>query len=696
MVSHPGMEGRDSLAPWREVLDAQGPEREERIRRLVSRMSLAEKTRQMAGRMRTWEMLASLVRYNLRPFRAGEDRRLGIPPLRFTDGPRGVATGRSTCFPVPMARAASWDTDLEERVGEAMGVEALSQGADLVGAPCVNLLRHPGWGRAQETYGEDPFLLGEMGAALVRGLQRHVMACAKHYACNSIEESRFQVDVRLDERTLREVYLPHFKRCVEEGVAAVMSAYNRVNGEYCAHNAHLLREILKGEWSFQGFVMSDFILGTRDTVKALLGGLDLEMPQAWHYGRKLRRAVRRGEVPGELLDEAVVRILRQKARFSRPEGGDYGAHRVACPEHAALALEAARKGMVLLKNEEGTLPLRLGSKGRLAVVGKLARLPNIGDLGSSRVRPPYAVTILQGLRDRGGDSLRLHYSEGKDRREALLAARSADACLVVVGLAARDEGEAMPGPFKLGGDREDLGLHPGDLELLEEITKVNPRCVVVLEGGSALLTSGWRERAGAVLMAWYPGMEGGNAVAEVLFGLANPCGKLPVTFPESNGQLPLFDRKAKKIEYGYYHGYRLFDKMGKRPAFPFGFGLSYTVYEYRSLRLSAEEMAPDGSIAVEAEIRNAGDREGEEVVQLYVGYPSPSVDRPVKELKGFARLRLRPGETGTASFTLRAADLAYYHAGEGRWRVDRAPYHLYVGSSSHPRDLHLKASFRVT
>lgn len=686
---------RGALPTWESVLRAEGEERERLISELVRAMSLRRKVNQMAGRMRVWEMLVSVFRYNFRPFRAGEDRRLGIPPLRFTDGPRGVALDHSTCFPVSIARGATWDVELEERVAEAMAVEARSQGADFFGGVCINLLRHPGWGRAQETFGEDPYLLGEMGAAMVRGAQKHLMACVKHFACNSIEESRFYVDVRVDERTLREVYLPHFRRCVEEEAAAVMSAYNRVNGEYCAHNAHLLRDILKGEWGFQGLVMSDFLLGTRDTVKAAWGGLDVEMPHAIFFGRRLVRAVRRGEIPESLVDEAVIRILRQKARFANAGTGGYGPRRVACPEHVELALEVARKGIVLLKNAGGFLPLDPKKNRRLAVVGRMADLPNIGDRGSSQVRPPSVVTVLQGLRELVGEDVELLYRDGSDIRAAKEAAHSADACVVVVGLSARDEGEAMPGPVKLGGDREDLSLRPRDVHLLETVANANPRCVVVLQGGSAVLTAGWREMVPAILMAWYPGMEGGRAVAEVIFGMVNPGGKLPVTFPESNDQLPPFDKKARSVEYGYYHGYRLFDKMGMRPAFPFGFGLSYTTYEYRDLRLGAAEIPADGELTVEAEVANIGRLAGEEVVQLYVGYPASAVDRPVKELKGFYRVRLEPGESKRVSFTLRAPDLAYFDISLGRWVVERTEYEVCVGPSSDPADLRLRARFRI-
>ncbi|MBM4445532.1 MAG: glycoside hydrolase family 3 protein, partial [Chloroflexi bacterium] len=295
---------------------------EEKARHLLARMTLKEKVRQMSGD--TPAMLGIvwlLTGYGRRPIPAGENRRLSVPAIRFSDGPRGVVVYHSTCFPVSMARGASWDTDLEERIGEAMGIEARSQGANLLGNVCINLLRHPAWGRAQETYGEDPYHLGEMGAASVRGVQRHVMACVKHFAANSIENSRFKVDVRMDERTLREVYLPHFKRCVDEGAAVVMSAYNKVNGRHCGHHHHLLRDILKGEWGFQGLVVSDFMWGIH-SAEAAAAGLDLEMPFTVHFGRKLLRLVRQGRVPETVIDEAVLRILRQKVRFG--QRGDPG------------------------------------------------------------------------------------------------------------------------------------------------------------------------------------------------------------------------------------------------------------------------------------------------------------------------------------------------------------------------------------
>ena len=687
----------EAVSAWNAVLDSEGEERERRIKGLVAQMTLDEKVGQMSGKMNLFEMVVALVRYNLLTFNSGENKRLGIPAKRFTDGPRGVALNHSTCFPVSMGRGATWDVRLEERIGSAMGVEARAQGANLFGGVCVNLPRHPGWGRAQETFGEDPCLLGAMGTAMIRGLQRHVMACAKHFACNSIEESRFYVDVRIDERTLREVYLPHFKKCVEAGVASLMSAYNRVNGEYCAHNAHLLREILKGDWGFDGFVISDFVYGTRDTVRAAKGGLDIEMPLTQFYGRKLKRAVLRGEVPEELIDEAVTRILRQKARFAGVgDPAEYSRDKVACREHAELTFEAARKGIVLLKNEHGALPLHRYKVRKIAIIGELAGKANLGDRGSSRVRPPYAVTPLQGIKNRAGGSVDVIYTGGDDLFLARRVAGEADAVILVVGLTGKEEGEAMPGPIKLGGDRESLGLPARQVSLIEAVCTENDRCIVVVESGSAVIMEGWKDRVQAILMAWYPGMEGGNAIAAILFGDENPSGKLPVTFPQSNDQLPHFDKKAKSIEYGYYHGYRLFDKEGKKPAFPFGFGLSYTEYAYSNPRLSAKEMAKDGSLEVSVDVTNAGGTAGDEVAQLYIGYGGSKVDRPVKELKGFSRVHLEPGETKTLSFEIRAEDLAYYDVKSGTWRIEEIEYTVYVGPSSRKEDLILTETFKIS
>jgi beta-glucosidase len=671
---------------------------DEKARHLLAQMSLKEKIQQMSGSTPLFPGLFEVwLAYNMRPLPAGENVRLSIPAICFSDGPRGVVMNHSTCFPVSMARGASWDTHLEERIGEAMGVEARSLGANFMGSVCINLLRHPAWGRAQETYGEDPWHLGEMGAALVRGIQRHAMACVKHFAANSIENSRWRVDVRVDERTLREIYLPHFKRCVDEGAAAVMSAYNKVNGHYCGHNSHLLRDILRKEWGFDGFVVSDFVLGIRNG-KAANAGMDVEMPLTIHFGKKLMRLVHKGEVSMEVIDEAVLRILRQKIRFApigQPER--YRPEAVVSPEHKALAREAAHKSMVLLKNEpvghglHRPLPIDTSRIKTIAVIGQLAAKPNIGSKGSSMARPPYVVTPLDGIRATLPQDCKVIYSDGRAAGKAAEIARRADTAILILGHTYKDEGEYM---FTVGGDRDSLALKPHDEDLILRTVAANRSTVVVLMGGSAIITEKWRKKVPALLMAWYPGMEGGNALADVLLGKVNPSGKLPCLFPKSESQLPFFDKRAKSIEYGYFHGYRLMDQQGNVPAFPFGFGLSYTTFAYKNLQIDRSEIGPNEALKVSVDVTNTGNLAGEEVVQLYAGYEGSRVERPVKELKGFLKVSLAPGQTKRVDFLLAAKHLAYYNEQQAKWFVEAITYSVHVGPSSRMEDL-LDTRFRI-
>jgi beta-glucosidase len=353
---------------------------EERARALRDQLSLYEKIGLMHGQLPLWPGLAAMMApggYSSRFWAAGEVPRLGIPGIRFTDGPRGVILEGGTTFPVSMARGAAFDPELEERIRDAIGREVRALGGNYFGGVCINLLRHPAWGRAQETYGEDPHHLGALGAALTRGVQRHVMACAKHFALNSMENARFKVDVTVDPRALHEVYLPHFRRVVEEGVASVMSAYNSVNGEWCGQNSELLTGVLKSRWGFEGFVVTDFIFGMRDAKKAALAGQDVEMPFGLLFSRDLQGLVEHGEVPLERVDDAALRILRQQVRFGQGRDAlDYGPEVVGCEAHRKLAREAAQKSIVLLKNDGGLLPLR--DIQRLAVLGRLADTPNTG------------------------------------------------------------------------------------------------------------------------------------------------------------------------------------------------------------------------------------------------------------------------------------------------------------------------------
>ena len=666
--------------------------RETLIAAMVARMTLSEKVDQMTG---STPLLGMLRRYNSSTYDSGANARLGIPALKFADGPRGIALNHSTCFPCSMARGASWDPDLEERIGDAMGVEARAQGANFYGGVCINVLRHPAWGRAQETYGEDPCHLGAMGAALLRGAQRHVMACVKHFAANSIENTRFTVDVRMDARTLREVYLPHFRKCVEAGAASVMSAYNTLNGAHCGASRRLLRDLLKKEWDFDGFVMSDFIFGIKNGRAAALGGQDMEMPCSLHFGGNLKKLVREGEVPGFAIDESVTRILRQKARFANVgEPERYKRSAVACDAHRQLALEAAQKGMVLLKNDSDTLPLNRGFTASIAVFGELADKANIGDRGSSSVYPPDAITPLQGIKKAAGAGVKVTYDKGDKAGGITRLASTCDAAVVVVGCTWRDEGE---GGFPLipGGDRSSLRLDKDQEKLIRAVSETAARTIVILEGGSAFIMEDWIDSAYAVLMAWYPGMMGGLAIGRVLFGDAEPGGRLPLIIPRSQDQLPDFPNKARRVRYNYFHGYKLCDQHGHAPRFAFGHGLGYTTFNYENLRVDKKEFRPDETITLSVDVTNTGARAGSDVVQVYIGYRGSKVERPVRELKAFARAALEPGETRTLHFAIDPRDLAYYNTDQKRWHIEEIVYQVFAGASSRFEDLPLRDMFRI-
>ncbi len=676
---------------WAALSGLSAEEIERKVAEVVPKLSLEEKIDLMAGKV---------SRTLLDAFKPGGkghgftgqtvgNARVGIPPVLCTDGPRGVGFFyTATCFPVGMCRGAAWDPELEARVGGVMGYEERAIGGNMLLAPCINLLWHPRWGRAQETYGEDPVHLGAMGAGFVKGVQEHVMACAKHYAVNNIEDTRMFVNAVVDERTLRETFLPHFKKCVEAGVASVMSAYNDVNGFLCSDNVHLMRDILKGEWKFEGFVVSDWVSAVEDTVGAAKAGLDLEMPSARFYGKKLKRAVEAGKVPESDVDEAVSRMCRELFRFVGPDyAAGYDKSRMAGPEHKAVALESAAKGIVLLKNENGALPLTRGQVKTVAVLGALAREENIGDHGSSRVTPPHIVSALEGLTNRAGSAVQIVYEDGRNLAAARAAAAKADAAVVVAGYSYKDEGE--------GHDRAGMTIPDAQQALILAAAEANRRCVVVLEGGSSIVMDPWIEKVPAVVMAWYPGMEGGNAIADVVFGDVNPSGKLPIVFPKKEDQLPPFDNKSKEVKYGRYHGYRYMEKNGEEPLFPFGFGLSYATYKYANLKLDKSRAGKTGKVTARVDVTNTGKMAGEEIVQLYAGCPGSKVDRAKKELKGFKKVALKPGEKRTVALELNVPELAYYDVDARGWKVEEADYVILVGPSSRDADL-LQASLKVS
>ena len=671
------------------------------IEGILNVATLHEKVEMMSGRgfFESWERTNQ--RWCAEPYRAGGGcERLGVPALWFSDGPRGVCAGNSTCFPVPMARGASFDTDLEQRIGEAMSIEFRALRRTFTGAVCINILRHPGWGRAQETYGEDPFLLGEMGAAFAVGLQTHnVVATVKHFALNSVENTRFSIDVRVDDRTLREVYLPHFRRVLDAGCATVMSAYNKVNGEYCGQNRGLLTDILRHEWGFDGFVHSDWIRGVYAPYGAA-AGLDVENPEPLVFGEKLVAAVESGMLEPSVIDEACRRILRVIYRFACAEDpmSEYNEDMVASEGHRALAREAAEKCAVLLKND-GVLPLSAADLKRLAVLGRLATLENTGDNGSSRVSPPYVITPLQGLETFAAGRFEIVTGDETDLEAAAQIAEGSDAVIVVVGYTADDEGEfipedivpdgkAVPGESEnekrfRGGDRTNLSLPDSQIALIDAAAKAGKPLVVVIVAGSAVMVEAWHMTAGAILQTFYAGMEGGAALANLFFGVISPSGKLPFTVASESADYPSFDPTAERVEYGPFHGYTLMEREGHTPRFAFGYGLSYSTFIYGALKARKA----DERIDVTVSVTNIGKTAAEEVVQFYVAPPGVAAERPEKLLKAFARVALGPGETKTVRQAIPFRELKWWNPASRDWVVETGLHHILAGSSSRDQDL---------
>ncbi len=680
---------------------------EQQVDDWIKAMTLEEKVAQMSGDGGMWEFarfgLRALILKERANYYSGRNERLGIPPFSFADGPRGIVTGEATAFPVAMARGASWDKALEQRVVDAMGVEARALGANYHGGLCINVLRHPAWGRAQETYGESPWQLGEMGIAFLRGEQRHnVMTCAKHFAANNIENSRFYVDMQMDERTLREVYLPQFRRCVDAGLASVMSAYNKLNNEYCGHNDYLLTQILRDEWGFEGFVSSDWVWGIYDAAEAANAGMDVEMPAPLHYGDKLVQAVQNDEVPEEQIDTIVRRILRTKLRYvTAPDPMNYDKSLINNEAHRKLAQEAAEKSIVLMKNNDALLPLSKEKTGKLAVIGHLAKADNLGDEASSHFEPSYVVTPLEGLQQYLGEATEVVYNDGRDIEAARTLATDADAVIIVAGYGPQDEGENIGNnPWQedtvniKGGDRRSLSLHREDIELIRAVGAVNERSVVTLIGGSAILMDEWIKTVPAVLMAWYPGMEGGTALARILFGEVSPSGRLPFTHPADEQQLPPFDPFEEVARIGYYHGYTLFDKENMEPAYPLGYGLSYTSFRLDSLRVLTPAVSPGDSLRVQVRLTNTGAVTGGELVQLYIGLENAGTERPPKLLRDFKKVYLKPGEFRFLTLKVAFEDLAWYSPNLRQWVVDKVPYSVLVGRTARDAGM-LKGSFEV-
>lgn len=658
----------------------------EAVSALMKEMTIKEKLRMLKGhamKITAKNFLKNGRFYNAEPYPAGGCERLKIPEVLFTDGPRGIVLRKSTCFPVSMLRGATFDDELEYRVGEAFAREASAGGANLFAGICINLLRNPMWGRAQETYGEDPFLLGKMGVALTRAMQDNgIIACPKHYALNSIEDLRFSVDARADERTLHEVYLPHFKKCIDAGAMSIMGAYNRVNGTYCCESKPLLTDILRDNWGFEGFTISDFFFGIYDGARSLKAGLDIEMPYTFKYAT-LSHRLKKGDITERDVDTSVERILRAMIK-TLCDYKQYPKSVILSKEHTSLAREVAAKGTVLLKNKDCVLPVKSGVK--IAVVGRYADKINTGDHGSSNVFSPYTVTAYQGIKARfGAQNVALY--NGCNTKKAVEAAKSSDYIVVCVGSDWLQEGEFLVNlgnvkkkPKGSGGDRVDLRLPAEDVKLIRALSGCGKKLIVNIMGGSAYVINEWLDIADAVLMSFYSGIEGGNALADIISGDKNPGGKLPFTVAKRAEDYPSFlhiGAKNKEIEYGYYHGYTLFDKKNTEPEFPFGFGLSYTSFEIKN----ASSVREGDKITVKAEIANVGAVDGEEVLQVYVSSNCTDKDRPVKLLKGFKRVNVAASQSAAAEIQVDVEDIKFYNPESGEWELDSA-YTVYVGADS--------------
>lgn len=678
-------------------------EREERMKytkraaEIVRSLSLHEKVSLMSGTMLFHEVRSSIQKkgkahYNEIPYQAGGIKEKGIPPVLFVDGTRGVVCGEgeNVCFPVAVMRGASFDVELEERIGEAMGESVIKAGGNLFGGVCVNLPYHPGWGRCQESYGEDSCLLGKMGEALIKGVQkRGVIACVKHFAFNSMEDARFHVNITCSKRTEREVFLPHFKACIDAGAGAVMSAYNQYQGVLCGHQEYLLKKILKGEWGFDGFVISDFTWGIRDTEEAIKGGLDIEMPVTHYYGETLFKAVLEGKVKETAVDDSVLRIVRTLLAFQEKRQKNKEMKNGKC-RHIKLALQSAREGFTLLQNKNRKLPIKCNKKtNRIAVLGYLSDRDNTGDHGSSQVYPPYTVTALQGIARAAGEAEIISYT-GNSVTHYKRLAKEADEIIIIAGNDYRDEGEYIATDEvdllleKTGGDRrENLGLKKRDMDIIQAVSSVRSDAVVVLEGGGMLMIGDWKEKVSAILMGYYPGMEGGTALGEILFGKINPSGKLPFSIPEKPEHLPHVEWDAKEQWYEYYSGYMRLDKNGWEPTFPFGFGMSYTEFQVEIRKGWIE----NDKLCARVQVCNIGGYDGAEVVQMYVGMPDSAVERPQRVLKDFRRVELKKGERKTVQLSCKLQDMAFYEEERGEFVVEHTVYELYIGTSSALRDL---------
>ncbi len=628
--------------------------------------------------------------------------RFGIPSVTVTDGPHGLSLRKpdsdvsekvnATCFPSAVTTAASWDRELLYRMGQAMGEECLKEKVSVILGPGVNMKRSPLCGRNFEYFSEDPLLAGELAASLINGIQsKGVGTSLKHFAVNSQERRRLIIDSVVDERALREIYLTAFEIAVKKSQPwTVMSAYNRVGSEYCTENAYLQNKILRDEWGFEGVVMSDWG-AVNDRVKGLRGGCDLEMPSTYGYSTKIIcDAVRKGTLDEKYLDIAADRMLTLIEKSAQALG-EYTYNE---DEHHNLAAEICANSLVLLKNEDNTLPL--SKEKTVALIGEMARAPRYQGEGSSNIIPTKITDAFDGLL---GEGYKVLFAPGYFKKQnelnevmvkdALNVASKADAVVLFIGLTEKYESE--------GYDRSNMNLPSSHNRLLEEILKVNENVTVVLSGGSPVIMP-WAGKVKAILNGYLGGQASGKAVAEIISGKVNPSGKLAETYPISESDVPCYEYYpatglTAEHRESIYIGYRYYDTAGKKVLYPFGYGLSYTQFEYSDITLSSEKIKDTETLTVSCKIKNTGDRDGAEVIQLYVRDVESTVFRPEKELRDFCKISLKKGEEKTVTFNLSKRAFAYYNINISDWHVESGTFEILIGASC--CDIRLRAGVEV-
>ena len=668
----------------------------EKIDQLLSQMTLEEKASLTSGR----------DAWSTQPI-----ERLDIPYIWMADGPHGLRRAPTTflwgygdqapatCFPTASALSATWDMDLLEEVGRALGAEANALGVDLLLGPGINIKRSPLAGRNFEYFSEDPILSGKLGAAYINGVQSQgVGATAKHYVANNVETQRMWANSNVDERTLQEVYMTPFEIAVKEAQPwSVMACYNRVQGEYGTESVRLLTDKLKNEWGFKGFVVSDWD-AVIDRIQGIRAGMHLEMPgkPARITNKMIVEAIKNNELDEKQLDAVVKDILRIVflAQNNQQEPTD-----IKVEEHHQLARKVAAEAMTLLKNSKKLLPLDKTQYKKIAVIGEFAENPRYQGNGSSQVKPTKLDKFIDVIRDEYGEGVQISYSAGYSLAndddlslisEAAKVAGQADVAIVLAGLPLSYESEGI--------DRKHIDLPPSHNQLISAVAKAQPNTAVALINGSAIAMP-WVNEVSAILETWLGGQAGAGAIADALFGKVNPSGKLAETFPQRLEDSPAFINfpgEDGQVIYGerMFVGYRYFDKLNIEPLFPFGHGLSYTDFSYSDLKLSATNITDKDQLEVSLTLSNTGKHTGKEVVQLYVVDTQSTIQRPVKELKAFDKVELAPGESKKVSFILSLRDFSYYSKQYDRWLAESGEFEILIGSSS--RDIRLNGGLTLS